>query len=38
VELLAEELDPSVVRIDEVPVAVADTAALEVAAGPLIAW
>lgn len=38
VELLAEELDPSVVRIDEVPVSVSDTAALEQAAGPLIAW
>lgn len=38
VELLAEALGSTVVRIDEVPVSVADTAALEAAAGPLIAW
>jgi hypothetical protein len=38
VELLADELDTSVVRIDEVPVEVDDTAALERAAGTLIAW
>ena len=38
VELLADELATQVVRIDEVPVQVDDTAALERAAGALIAW
>ena len=38
VELLAAELDSPVVRIDEVPVLVDDTAGLLDAAGPLLAW
>lgn len=38
VDLLATELATSVVRIDEVPVRVDDTAALEAVAGPLLAW
>ena len=38
VELLAAALTPSSVRIDEVPVMVDDTEALEAVAGELIAW
>ena len=38
VELLAELLDPSEVRIVDVPVVVDDTEALEAAAGELVAW
>lgn len=38
VELLAAALTPSSVRIDEVPVVVDDTEALEAVAGELIAW
>ncbi len=38
VELLAEVLEPSAVRIDEVPVVVDDLDAIEAAAGELVAW
>jgi hypothetical protein len=38
VRLLEQHLTTDVVRIDEVPVEVADTAELEAAAGELIAW
>lgn len=38
VELLATHLGTDVVRLDDVPVAVGDTAALEEAAGGLVAW
>ena len=38
VELLDAQLATQVVRIDDVPVDVADTAALQAAAGALVAW